>query len=75
MKKKLFSLKLKHPLSFIYRIQTQLNTPLPSSQGSRVPGILTKKSEAPVTSERGRLSSSPVPLSRAFCQGPREPFV
>lgn len=73
--KKLFSLKLKHPLSFIYRIQTLLNTPLLSSQGSRVPGILTKKSEAPMTSERGRLSYSLVPLNRAFFQGQREPFV
>ncbi len=42
-----------HPLSFIYRMQTLLNTPLLSPQGSRVPGMLTKNSEAPTASERG----------------------
>lgn len=69
--KKLLSLTLKHSLSFIYRVQqTTLKTPVLSSHGSRVPGILTKKSEASMTSERGRLSSSPVPLNRAFCHGP-----
>ncbi len=73
--KKRSSLKLKHPLSFIYRMQTLLNTPLLSPQGSRVPGMLTKHSEAPTASERGWLSSSPVPLNRALCQRPREPFV
>lgn len=57
--------------SLLYRVQqTTLKTPVLSSHGSRVPGILTKKSEASMTSERGRLSSSPVPLNRAFCQGP-----
>lgn len=38
----------------------------PSSHSSRVPGMLTKKSEAHMTSERGRLSSSPVPLNKGF---------
>lgn len=67
-KKKLLSLQLNHPLSFIYTEFKQSSIRLFLALTVQ-PGILTK-SEVPMTSERGWLSSSPLPLNRAFCQGP-----